>query len=72
MVRKRSTEFTGRDVFLALTMLVIIAGALYFSNRSTYLRSKAYTQTATGVRIEAEEMTRSDSVIAHPEGYITF
>jgi len=73
-VAKRFTsDFTGKDVFLAVTMLGIVAIVLVFGNKSTYLRSNAFTQTATGVRIEAEEMTHSGNVfIDSAKGLIQF
>ena len=66
-------SFTGRDLLLAVSMLAITAVVVIFGNRSTYLRSKAYQQTAKGVRIEAEEMTISGSVTKDSTGtFVTF
>lgn len=72
MARKSFSGFTGRDIIIAVSMLAIIAAVLLAGDRSTYLRSKAYTHTATGVRIEAEEMTLTN-IQKDPTGtYVQF
>lgn len=68
MARASFSTFTGKDLMLALSMLAIIAVVLLFGNRSTYHRSEAYTRTATGIRIEAEEMSLSGSAAKDGSG----
>ena len=68
MARTSFSQFTGRDLFLACTMMAIIVLVLVFGNKSTYLRSKAYVQTASGIRIETEEMSLSGAVSKDPSG----
>lgn len=68
MARSSMMRFTGKDLFLALSMLAITAIVLIYGNRSTYHRSEAYTRTATGIRIEAEEMSLSGSAAKDGSG----
>lgn len=68
MSRKSSFEFTAKDLFIALTMLAIASAVVVYGNQSTYVRTKAYEQTATGIRIESEDMTLTGGVTKDSTG----
>jgi hypothetical protein len=58
-------------VFLAVITMAAIAVFVQYQQmtvKSTDVRAKAYQQTATGLRIEAEEMTLSGGATKDPTG----
>lgn len=57
--------------FLFLIIITMVAIGLFIqydrmTKGSREIRTKAFTQTATGIRIEAEEMTLSGAVTKDP------
>ena len=62
MRHKKTNRKQIPDLFLILITMVAIAVFIQvdrLQNKSEDIRAKAYRQTATGVKVEAEEMTLS-------------
>lgn len=68
--RKSPNEHIPGIFLLIITMVALVIYVQFFllKSQSQDVRTKAYTQSPTGIRIEAEEMTRSGSVTTDPTG----
>lgn len=58
-------------VFLAIITMAAIAVFVQYqqmTTKTTDVRAKAYQQTATGIRIEAEEMSVSEGAVTDSTG----
>lgn len=70
-VKKAKTDKGIPGVFLLIITMIALAVYVQFNlvqNQSADIRTKAYTQAPSGIRIEATEMTRSGSVSLDPSG----
>lgn len=75
MARKNSTPQVPYIFLIIITMtaLALFVQLDRMQNKSSEIRTKAYQQTSSGIRIEAEEMTVSGGVTKNSEGgYIQF
>jgi hypothetical protein len=72
-VVEKNTSYPA--LFLVIITMIVIAVLVQLDRmqKTRDIRAKAYIQTATGVRIEGEEMTLSGSVTKNAAGaYIQF
>jgi hypothetical protein len=75
MRHKKTNRKRIPDLFLILITMVAIAVFIQvdrLQNKSEEIRAKAYRQTPTGVRVEAEEMTLSGVVLDSTGTFIQF